>query len=314
MLNKIKEGGVILENTKKSKGSLIKDIARNKICYFFMAPYGIIFLIFTITPVIAAIALSFSAYNGFQNPVFVGWKNYNNLFVNDSLFLTAIKNTMVFAIITGPIGYLLSLIFAWLINDLSPNKRAFMTLLFYAPSLSNIFIIWKLIFSGDSYGILNAYLMKLNIIQSPILWLQNADYMVGAIVIVILWASMGTSFLSFIAGFQSIDGALFEAGAVDGIKNRFQELWFITLPSIKPQLMFGAIMSITASFGIGGMITALVGFPSPNYAAHTMVHHLEDYGNIRFDVGYACAIAVTLFVIMIFANNMVQKMLRKVGE
>lgn len=303
-----------MNNKGKNKTVLLYEIYKNKTNYLFMAPYGIIFLFFTIIPVVAAIALSFTAFNGFGSPVFIGWKNYNNLFVNDSLFLTAMKNTLVFAVITGPVGYILSLIFAWLINDLSPAKRAFMTLLFYAPSLSNIFIIWKLIFSGDSYGILNAYLMKLNLIQSPILWLQDSKYMVGSIVVVVLWASMGTSFLSFIAGFQSIDGALFEAGAMDGIKNRFQELWFITLPSIKPQLMFGAIMSITASFGMGGMITALVGFPSPNYAAHTMVHHLEDYGNIRFDTGYACTIAVTLFVLMITTNNMVQKFLRKVGK
>ncbi len=299
--------------TGRNRTPLWKRIARNYTCYLFMAPFAAIFIVFVMIPVITAILYSFTSFNVLEPPVFSGWTNYRKLFLEDDLFIIALKNTLTFALILGPGGYLLSLTFAWFINDLSPKFRAFMTLLFYAPALSNIFVIWKIIFSGDDYGILNAYLVKLGITYGPILWLQDPKYMMGAVITVLLWASMGTSFLAFIAGFQTIDDSLYEAGAMDGIKNRWQELWFITLPSIRPQLMFGAIMSISASFGIGDAVTAMVGFPSPQYAAHTVVHHLQDYGFIRFDMGYACAIATLLFLIMVATNKVIQKMLQKVG-
>lgn len=279
-----------------------------------MLPYLLIFTVFTVLPVLMAMGLSLTSFNALEPPVFVGWLNYKRLFVEDPLFLTAFKNTMVFAVATGPAGYLLSLLLAWMINDLAPFKRSFMTLLFYAPSMCNIFVVWKLIFSGDSYGVLNAYLMEWGITDAPIYWLSDTRYIVPVVILVILWSSMGTSFLAFIAGFQSLDRSQFEAAAVDGVKNRFQEFWFITLPNIKPQLMFGAIMSITAAFGVGAAVTALVGFPSPNYAAHTMVHHMEDYGTIRFEFGYASAIATILFLLMIVTNKLIQKWLGKVGS
>lgn len=175
-------------------------------------------------------------------------------------------------------------------------------------------MIWQIIYSGDTYGFLNGFLMKYNIIYKPVQWLTDPKYMMQSAIAVILWMSLGTSFLSFIAGFQNVDPALYEAGSVDGVKNRWQELWYITLPSMLPQLLFGAVMSITASFGMGDLISNLFGFPSTNYALHTMVHHLQDYGNIRFEMGYASAIATVLFLLMIAANQIVQKLLRKVGN
>lgn len=175
-------------------------------------------------------------------------------------------------------------------------------------------MIWKLIFSGDAYGIANAWLTKLGIITDPVLWLQDSNKIVPVVIVILLWASLSTSFLAFIAGFQTIDVSLYEAAAVDGIRTRWQELWYITLPSIKPQMMFSAIMSITSSFAIGDQITMLVGFPSPNYAAHTIMHHLQDYGSTRFEMGYACAIATVLFLLMVICNTIIQKFLKKVGE
>lgn len=157
-------------------------------------------------------------------------------------------------------------------------------------------------------------MLNLGIIYSPIQWLTDSDYMMAAAIVITLWMSFGAGFLSFIAGFKNIDTRLYEAAAVDGIKNRYQELWYITLPEMKPQLMFGAVMSITGSFGMGDVITGVFGYPSTNYALHTLVHHLQDYGNIRFEMGYACAIAVILFLLMIGANQLVQKVLRKIGD
>lgn len=221
---------------------------------------------------------------------------------------------MIFAVITGPVGYILSFIIAWFVNELSPKARAFMTLLFYAPALSGGTLIWTLIFSGDQYGYLNSLLIKYGIIAQPIQWFLDPKYMKTAVIVVVLWSSMGVGFLALIAGLQNVDRTLYEAAAVDGVKNRFQELWFITLPAMKGMLLFSAVMSITASFGIGDIITALCGFPSSNYAAHTIMNHLADYGGIRYEMGYACAIATILFVFMVGANELVQKLLSKVGN
>lgn len=229
--------------------------------------------------------------------------------------LIALKNTLLFAVITGPVSYIACFLFAWIINELSPKIRAVMTLVFYAPSISgNVFFIWLIIFSGDSYGYMNGFLMRLGVTLEPIQWLADERYVLAIVIIVQLWLSLGTSFLAFIAGLQTIDRSLVEAGTVDGIKNRWQELWYITLPSMRPQLMFGAVMQITASFAVAEISIALAGFPSVNYAAHTVVTHLMDFGTIRFEMGYASAIATVLFALMLGTNILTQKMLRKIGE
>lgn len=301
----------------KIKGKmLVNSIKKNKLSYVFIAPYCLLFLVFYLVPVCTSIGLSFTYFNVLEPPEFVGWKNYIDLFFADEVFLKAVKNTFLFAVITGPVGYFMALFIAWMINDIkNPKIRAFMTLIFYAPTISGqAFIVWKYIFSSDLYGMANAWLMKLGIKYSPTLWFEDEKYIVPILVIVVLWMSMGTGFLSFIAGLQNVDKSMYEAGYMDGIRNRFQELWYITLPSMKEQLMFGAVMTITSSFAIHDQLAALAGFPSVNYAAHTVVSHLVDYGTVRFEMGYASAIATLLFMVMIICNKLVQLVLRKVGK
>ena len=292
-----------------------KEMKRNKVAYLMVAPYMIIFTCFTVLPVLLSMVISFTDFNMLEMPNIVWMDNYVRLFLDDDIFLIALKNTFIFAVIVGPASYIMSLMVAWFINELSPKIRAVVTLIFYAPSISGqVYLVWGTLFSGDSYGWANAWLMKLGIINTEIQFFQDADWVMPLCIIVAIWTSLGTSFLSFIAGLQGIDKAQFEAGAVDGIRNRWQEFWYITLPNMKPQLMFGAVMSITGSFGFGAVVTALCGFPSVDYAAHTIVHHLEDYGSQRFEIGYSSTIAVVLFVIMIGANTAVKKVLSKVGS
>lgn len=292
-----------------------KEMKKNKVAYFMVAPYMIVFSCFTVLPVLLSIVISFTDFNLLEMPDFVGVQNYIRLFLDDDIFLIAVKNTFIFAVIVGPVSYFMSLLVAWFINELSPKIRAIVTLIFYAPSIAGqAYLVWGTLFSGDSYGWANAWLMKLGLITEEIVFFEDPDYIMPLCIVVALWTSLGTSFLSFIAGLQGIDKSQYEAGAVDGIRNRWQELWYITLPNMKPQLMFGAVMSITNSFGFGSVVTALCGFPSTDYAAHTIVHHLEDYGNQRFEIGYSSAIAVVLFAVMIGANALVKKVLSKVGS
>lgn len=280
--------------------------------YMLIAPYILLFTLFTVVPVLTAIALSFTSFDMVNTPTFIGMQNYLRMFLEDEVFIIAVKNTLAFAFITGPISYFLSLLLAWFINELSPKLRAFMTLVFYAPSISgNAFVIWTFIFSSDRYGLINGLLMELGILQEPIRWLTDEKYILTVIIIVQLWMSLGAGFLSFIAGLQSVDRSLYESGAIDGIKNRWQELWHITLPSMKPQLMFGAVMQIASSFAVSNVSSALAGFPSTNYAAHTIVLHAQDVGTVRYEMGYSAAISVVLFIAMIITKKAISAILKE---
>ena len=292
----------------------LKEMRQNWVAYLMVAPYMILFALFTIVPVVLSIFISFTDFNMLETPNIVWLKNYVTLFFDDDIFLIAIKNTFIFAAIVGPASYIMSFLVAWFINELPPKIRAIVTLIFYAPSISGqVYLIWGTLFSSDSYGWANATLLQLGIIDSEINWFKDETYVMPLCIVVALWTSLGTAFLSFIAGLQGVDKSQFEAGAVDGIRNRWQELWYITLPNIKPQLMFGAVMSITSSFGFGGIVDALAGFPSVNYCAHTIMHHLNDYGGMRYEIGYSSAIAVILFLMMIGANMLVKRLLSKIG-
>lgn len=285
------------------------------IYYLFVAPFLLLFCVFVIAPVLMSIWYSFTYYNILEPAKFLGAANYVRLFTQDEVFLIALKNTLLIAAITGPVSYLLCFFLAWLINDLRPKVRALFTLAFYTPSITtSVFVVWTFIFSGDRYGYLNSLLLRLNIIDVPIVFLKTPEYMMMAVIVVSLWMSLGTSFLAFIAGFQGLDKTLFEAGAVEGIKNRWQELWYITLPMMRPQLMFGAVMQITAAFSVGDVANQLVGFPSVDYATHTIMNHLIDYGSVRFELGYASAIATVLFLMMVGANKLVNLLLSRVGR
>lgn len=292
----------------------IKKAKRSKMCYAFLAPYAVLFTCFFIAPVVISIFFSFTYYNVLESPRFLGFQNYISLILEDDIFLQAIKNTFMIAIITGPLGYIMSFLFAWLINELPRWVRSVAVIIFYAPSIAgNCYVIFSIFFRGDAYGHVNALLMKLGIIDAPILWFINPTYMLPICMVVILWMSLGTGFLSFVAGLQGVDRSQFEAGYMDGIKNRWQELWYITLPNMKPMLLFGAIMAITQAFGVCDVTMQLCGYPSTDYAARTIVTHLFDYGSTRFEMGYACAIATILFLMMYLCNKAIQSLLRRVG-
>ncbi|MHB1452596.1 MAG: carbohydrate ABC transporter permease [Saccharofermentanales bacterium] len=290
-------------------------IRKGRQSYLLMAPYMLFFTCFTILPVIVSVFLSTTNYNMFEKPNFTGFDNFVRMLLDDDVFLIAIKNTLIFAFITGPISYFLCFTFAWLINELTPKVRAVATVLFYAPALSGqAFTVWLFIFSADRYGIVNGFLMRMGLINEPVAWLWDARYSMTVLILVQLWLSLGTGFLAFIAGLQSVDTTLYEAGSIDGIRNRFQELWYITLPSMVPQLVFGAVMQIVTSFTVAEVPMRLSGFPSTEYATQTIVTHILDFSTLRFELGYASAVAVFLFVLMFISNKVIIRLLRSIGH
>lgn len=284
----------------------------NKACYAMLLPFMSLFIIFTVVPVVMSLPMGFTNFNMIETPKFVGLSNFYTLFLNDDIFLIAVRNTLIFAIFTGPFSYILSFIIAWLINEMNAFLKTFFTFVFYAPSMTtSVYVTWQLILSGDSYGYLNAVLIDLGILNEPAQWLTDTSYILTVVIIVQLWMSMGAGFLAIRAGFQNIDKSMYEAGAIEGIKNRWQELFYITIPSMGPQLLFAAVIQISASFTVGVVGQNLVGLPSTDYAAHTIMNHATDYGNIRYEMGYASAICFVLFAAMLLANKGINWLLGK---
>ena len=297
------------------KRTFKKELAMHGELYLLMIPYFALFFIMFVLPVVVAIGLSFTYYNMFGVPEFRGLTNFINLFVYDEIFYIALKNTLVFALLTGPVSYVLCFLMAWFINEMPKSLRVFLTFVFYAPSISSsVFFIWQFLFSGDSYGLINGLLLNIGFIHEPIQWLTDPAYNLTILIIIQIWMSLGTGFLAFTAGLQGVDRTLYEAGDIDGVRNRFQELLYITLPMVKPQLLFGAVMQIAASFAVSGISMTLCGFPSTNYSAHTIVLHIMDYGTIRYDMGYACAISVVLFALMLIVRKLINAGMRYIAD
>ena len=280
-----------------------------------LAPFLTAFLMFMVIPVIASIVLSFFRFDMLGTPEFIGFDNYFRMIMEDKVFGISLANTLYFAVITGPVGFMLSFILAWFINELGPKARSILSFLFYSPALmGNVYFIWQVMFSGDSYGYVNSLLISLNVISEPIQWFSNPNYSMTLVILIQLWMSMGVSFLANISGLQNIDPTIYEAAAIDGVKNRWQELWFLTLPSMKNILLFSAVMQIQASFSVSGIATTLTGNPSVNYSTHTIVTHLSDVSSVRYEMGYAAAISVFLFLMMAFARIGIGKLLDATGK
>lgn len=280
-----------------------------------LLPFLIVFIIFTVLPIIGSIGISFTSYDTLSNPKFAGIENYKRMFLSDGVFSTVVKNTFIFAVVSGPLGFLLSFILAWFVNDFKPMTRTLLSFMFYAPSLvGNAYFIWKIMFSGDTYGYINNILISIGIITEPIVWLKNQEYIMTIVIIVQLWQSMGVSFLANISGLQNVSRDLYEAGAIDGIRNRWQELRYITLPSMKHMLLFSAVMQIQSSFSAGAIATELAGYPSVRYSADMIVSYMSDIGATRFEMGYASAIAVVLFLMIVMARIIVGKILNMVSR
>lgn len=315
MLSRLKDVGETFRlarslTQKEKSGFHVRDITKNRVNYFMLAPFFVFFFFFTVLPILGSIGISFTYFNMLQPPRFIGLSNYLRLFLDDDIFLIAVRNTFICALITGPISYFACLFLAWLINEFPRWLRVFLTFVFYAPSISgNLYVVWAFIFSGDSVGMINSFLMRFGIIREPIQFLTNPDYALAVVIIVQIWMGLGASFLSFIAGLQNIDHEQYEAGAIDGIRNRWQELFYITIPSMGPQLLFGAVMTISASFAVGAVAAALTGMPSVDYSTHTIISHIQDFGLLRFELGYASAISVVLFAVILFTNFIIRKLI-----
>jgi multiple sugar transport system permease protein len=281
--------------------------------YAFLSMYALMFIIFIVVPVLVAMLLSFTSFDTIQFPTFIGLKNYVVLLTQDDIFMKyVLPNTIEFAVIVGPGGYLLSFTLAWILAQLPKIPRTILALILYSPSMTSgvaMAVVWKAFFSGDQNGYFNSFLTGLNIIQEPIQWLQSPQYLMPIMIVVTLWGSMGVGFLAMLAGILEINPELYEAGSLDGISNRFQEIIYITIPSMKPQMLFGAVMAIVGTFQAGAIgVTLSGGNPTPQYAGQLIVNHIEDFGFLRYEMGYAAAVSVVLLLMVLVLSRLSTKL------
>lgn len=282
--------------------------------YLMLLPFCAIFLVMQLIPIAAGMLASFTDFNGLQWPNFIGLENYQRLFLKDEIFKIALRNTLYLALIVGPLGYILSFAVAWFINELGPRLRWVIILMFYVPSISgNLYFIWRYIFSGDAYGVINSFLLNTGLFTKPIAWLSDANYTMFVVIVVSLWTSFNVGFLSFSAGLRGLDRAYYEAAAIDGLKNRWQELYHVTIPQMGPQLLFGAVNSISTAFGLGQINQMLTGNPSTDYSTHTLVLHISEHAMIRFEMGYSSAISMVLFFLMVISWVLVKRLLKNLN-
>lgn len=294
----------------KKKKTFKKLVKEYKTGTLLVLPFLILYLVFVIGPIVIAGGMSLTDYNLLETPNFVGIDNYKVLFLEDDVFITAIKNTLIFAVIAGPVGLFMSFLLAYVINE-KPFSKLF-SLLFYAPALTSgiaMTVVWMYFFSSDRYGFINNILFQMGIINEPILWNIDGKYILTVVIIISVWMNMGSGFLVFYAGLKNTSKELMEAGKIDGVKNSMQELYYIIIPQMKPQLLFGCINAVTTSLGVFEIAMGVAGFPSPNYAGHTIVAHLYDYAFVRFQMGYAAAVAMVLFFVTFILGKILTKVL-----
>ena len=307
---KIKAEAPNSKNKKYRQRSVFKQIWVDRVSYALIAPFMTVFLLFTVIPVFVSLLLSFTDFNLLSFPNWVWFENYIALFLNDEVFLIALRYTMIIAFVTGPISFVACFLFAWLVNELPGKARALMVFLIYVPSISgSAFFVWSYILGGERYAILNSILLRLGIIKQPMIFLSNPKYILTCVIVVTIWMSLGASFLALIAGLRAVDTNLYEAAAIDGVRNRFQELIYVTLPNMKPQLLFAAVMSIAGAFNCGGVTASLAGNPPPSYVGYTISLHIGDYAGTRFEIGYAGAMNILLLLVMLLVNKVVHKYL-----
>lgn len=283
---------------------------------WFLLPYAVLFIVFIVIPVIAAIVLSFTNFDAVQFPKFVDFLNYINLLTQDDIFMQyVLPNTCIFAFIVGPVGYILSFLLAWMLAQISKVPRTILALLIYSPSLTSgiaMSVVWKIIFASDPNGYANYFLTKLGIISEPLLFTTSAEFLLPIMIVVSLWSSMGVGFLAILAGILNINPEYYEAAMIDGMRNRFQEIFYITIPQMKPQMMFAAVMAVVNTFSVGAIGVQLSGSnPTPGYAGQLIVNHIEDYGFLRYEMGYASTVSLVLLVFIYAISKIAGKVFRE---
>jgi len=264
-----------------------------------LLPYGIVFCLLIFIPAMLSAVLSFTYFNMIAFPTWRGLQNFVNILTADTVFFQhVLPNTLQFAIMTGPGGFVLSFFLAWLLAQIQAVPRNIIALCLFSPSLgAGLGVIFGPLFSGNQFGLLNAQLLRFNIINQPIQWWNEQQYIMPLGILLTLWGGLGLGFLAMLAGILNVDEQVYEAAYIDGIRNRFQEIIYVTIPLTTPMMLFAAVMAIAGSFNGGLIMVNNAGNPPPGYAGSVIMSHIQDFQG-RMEHGYAAALAIVLFGIV----------------
>ncbi|MGB2629718.1 MAG: sugar ABC transporter permease [Candidatus Omnitrophota bacterium] len=289
--------------------TFLQKLNKQKISYLFIALPALLFFVFQLAPVVISFFWSFTDYDVVHAPTCVGLANYKNILFNDPLFWKAMGNTVLYVIGVVPIGVCVSLLLAVAIDQKIKFKNFFKSI-FFLPTVTAIVavsVIWKWLYAGEKYGLFNYFIMKLGF--NPVDWLSSPTWTLPSIMIMSIWAGLGYNMILFLAGLQTIPHVMYEAAEIDGA-GFWKKFFNITLPLLKPTIVFVAIMSFIFSFqvfeqvyimtggqgGIGGVLNS----------ALTIAAYLYDKGFQKFEMGYASALAYIIFL-CIFMLTMINK-------
>jgi len=263
--------------------------------YIFLTPFVLSFLIFGAYPIVRSMILSLYITSGPEAQQFVGLDNYLHL-LQDPDFWTAFRNTATFALGSILLQLPLSLGLAILLNRRDLRGRNVFRFIFFSPNLMGLVfsaLLFMLILA-PKFGLLNATLNALFGLPLTTRWLSTPDLVMPALIMVALWLYTGFNMVYFLAALQSVDGELYEAATIDGA-GRWSQFWHVTLPGIKPVLIFVVVLSTIGSFQLFELAFLLLGNGSgPDQAGLTIVMYLYQNGFLGGDLGYAAAIGWTL--------------------
>ena len=269
------------------------------IAFVFIAPALLLFLIFIFVPLFASLFLSFTQYNVLHPPVWAGLANFRQLMFHDPRFWKAFRNTVCYVVGVVPIGISTALVLAAALEELTRGKQLF-KVLYFIPTVTSVVAIaavWKWLFAGEKFGLINYFLIRLGF--HPVDWLLSPTWILPAIMIMSIWAGLGYNLVFFSAGISTIPQTLYEAAKVDGA-SWWGRFWNVTVPMLRPTLVFVVVMAVINSFQVFDQVYIMTGGTGEGTggvldSGLTMVSYLYDQGFMQFHMGYASAIAYLIF-------------------
>jgi multiple sugar transport system permease protein len=300
--------GVQTVNSAKGTNSRSRRrLHENLIGYLFFSPWLLGLLLFNVIPIILAVYYSFTAYTVLQPPQWIGLGNYEEMFMVDELFWKALYNTTYYAVFSVPISLFFAIFLAVLLNFKVPGQ-SFFRATFFLPSIvpavaASVVWAWML---HPEYGLINDLLGRLGLPGPP--WLTSEVWSKPAFILMSLWG-IGPTTIIFLAGLQDIPQHLYEAAEIDGA-NSWQRLWNVTLPLLTPTIFFNLVIGLIGAFQVFTQ-AFIISAGGPLWSTLFYVLYLYNQGFEYFNMGYASAMAIVLFVIILILTAIVQLTSRK---
>lgn len=285
-----------------------RQTKRDMVAYSFIAPNFIGFAIFTLGPVVFAFVLAFLKWDG-NNPMeFAGLSNFAAM-IGNKRFLAALKNTIIYCVATVPFTLAAALALAVLLNQKIKGRNFFRTVSFfpYVASLVAVAAVWNMLFSPAKSGPVNMILYNLGVASKSLpKWSADKNWVMFTVVMFSVWKNMGYYMVIYLAGLQGINGELYEACGLDGA-NTWQRFWYITLPQLRPTTFFVTIILTINCFKVYDIVYMLAGGNTGvlNESAIVLVYHIYEEAFRNWNLGYASAVAMILFL-MVLAITLVQ--------